>query len=415
MIGWILIIITEVVTVLLWLGAKAESPAINLAIGGSQILGLLGIMCLIWTFILAIRHSFIEGMFGGLDRVYKAHHILGGLSFVALVNHVLLLIVASMPANTMALYLIPGSSLAYTLGILSLYLMFFLLALTVYIKLPYRFWKWSHEWMGIVIILGGLHAMLISSDTSTYMLLRYWILVWSVIATIAFLYKRFIYYFVGVTKYKIVLSGKQKELLVVSMEAIGSPIKFEPGQYGFFSFPSRKRDDHAFSILGINGNKLIIGIKIVGNFTTKLAELKTGSELLVKGPYGNFGEKMRGTKHAVWIAGGIGITPFLSMAKAVTGEQRVEMYFCARVLPPPVITQPFVNLSKSNPRFTWLSCETSKGSRLTGRRIFDDTGCDRGATYMMCGPKEMMEGLAEQLAEIGIKRSHIIYEDFAFK
>jgi ferredoxin-NADP reductase len=34
---------------------------------------------------------------------------------------------------------------------------------------------------------------------------------------------------------------------------------------------------------------------------------------------------------------------------------------------------------------------------------------------MLCGPKEMMESMAEQLAELGIKRSHIIYEDFAFK
>lgn len=415
MIGWIVIMISEIATVVLWLGAKVGSPAITIARGGSQILGLLGIMTLVWTFILAIRHKTVEEMFGGLDRVYKAHQNLGGLAFVALVNHVLLLIVASMPANATAIYLLPSGNLAYTLGILSLYIMFFLLALTLYVKLPYRFWKWSHEWMGIVIILGGLHSMLISSDTSTNMMLRYWILTWSVIATLAFLYKRYIYYFVAVSKYRIVRIGRQKELLVVSMESVGSPIKFEPGQYGFFSFPKKKRDDHAFSILGNDEKKLIIGIKIVGDFTTKLAELESGSELLVKGPFGNFAEKMNVTKHAVWIAGGIGITPFLSMAKAVKVEQKVELYFCARVLPPPVITQPFANLSKRNPRFVWLPCETSKGGRLIGRRIYDDTGCDRNAYYMMCGPKEMMEGLAEQFAQLGIRRSHIIYEDFAFK
>lgn len=158
-----------------------------------------------------------------------------------------------------------------------------------------------------------------------------------------------------------------------------------------------------------------MGIKVVGNFTEKLATLKSGGKLIVKGPFGTFGQKMKQAEHAVWIAGGIGITPFLSMAKAVRNDQKVEMYFCARVLPPSVITEPFANLSMRNPNFVWLPCETSKGGRLTGQKIYDDTGCDRNAYYMLCGPSVMMEAIASQLAQIGIRRSHIIYEDFAFK
>ena len=415
MIGWVAIVISELITAILWSRAKVLFPSFSWEQIGTQIFGLIGIITLCWTFILAIRHSIVEKIFDGLDRAYKAHHILGGVAFIALLNHVLFLIIGAIPTNTLALYLLPGSNIPYTLGIFSLYIMFFLLALTIYVKLPYRYWKWSHEWMGLVIIFGGLHGMLISSDTSRYMPLRYWILVWSVGATLAFLYKRFVYYFVKTSKYKVTRSGKQGELLVLSLESVADPVIFLPGQYGFFSLPNKKRDDHAFSILGSDGNKLIIGVKIVGDFTSKLSLLPVGSEVIVRGPFGNFGHKMNEIKHAVWIAGGIGITPFLSMAKAVKPEQRVEMYFCARILPPPVITEPFLNLSISNPRFVWLPCETSKGSRLSARKIFDDTGCDRNAHYMLCGPNAMMESIAEQLAEIGIKRSHIIYEDFAFK
>lgn len=413
--GWIVILLTQLFTIFLWSVAKKTAPYLSIEHALVQILGLVGIMCLSWTYIIATRAKIVERMFGGLDIAYKAHHILGGTALIVLINHVLLLIVDSMPANTIGLYLLPGTSLAYTLGIFSLYTMLFLVILTLYVKLPYRFWKWSHEWMGIVIILGGLHSMLISSDTSRYMPLRYWIMAISVIATIAFLYKRFVYYFIGTSTYKIVRSGREKELLVVSLESVGKPILFFPGQYGFFSMMHKKRDDHAFSILGHDGSKLIIGVKVMGNFTEQLAGLSPGTELMVRGPFGTFGEKMQNAKHAVWIAGGIGITPFLSMAKAVREDQRVEMYFCARVLPPKVITEPFANLAKRNPRFVWLPCETTKGGRITGRRIYDDTGCDKTANYMLCGPKEMMESIAEQLAEIGIPRSRIIYEDFAFK
>lgn len=415
MIGWIVIITTELFTIFLWYLAKQSNPISSVELALVQILGLTGIVSLAWTYVIATRVKIIEKMFGGLDIAYKAHHILGASALVALINHSVLLMIDSMPANTIRLYLIPGSSLAYNLGIYALYLMLLLVILTLYVKLPYRYWKWSHEWMGIVIILGGLHSMLITSDTSLYMPLRYWILAVSIIATISYLYKRFIYYFVGSSKYKIIKSGRQQDLLVISMESIGSPIQFGPGQYGFFSLQKNRRNDHAFSILGSDNKKVIIGVKVVGDFTNQLSQLAPDTEVIMRGPYGTFGDKMKNTKHAVWIAGGIGITPFLSMAKAVKSEQRVEMYFCARVLPPSVITTPFANLAERNSRFVWLPCETTKGGRLTARKIFDDTGCDKYATYMLCGPKEMMESLAEQLAEIGISRSRIIYEDFAFK
>lgn len=413
--GWILIVVSWVVTCLMWMGAKELNVATSSAQGATQIVALLGLISLAWTFILATRHAVIETLFEGLDKAYKAHHILGGLALILLINHVLLLLVASLPANTLTLYLLPGTSLPYTLGILALYVMLFLLILTFYINLPYRYWKWSHEWMGLVIIFGGLHSLLISSDTLVYMPLRYWVIAWSILALLAFLYKRFGYYLMGVSSYKILQLGSERDLLVISLESSAEAIKFSPGQYGFFSVNERKRDEHAFSILGSEDRKLIIGVKVVGNFTQKLAQLKIGDILRVKGPFGTFGEKMNHASHAVWIAGGIGITPFLSMAQAARSDQKIEMYFCARVMPPKVITEPFDSLSQKNPNFTWLPCETSRGGRLSARRIFEETGTDRQAYYLLCGPKAMMEEIAFDLAKLGIKRSHIIYEDFAFK
>jgi predicted ferric reductase len=258
--------------------------------------------------------------------------------------------------------------------------------------------------------------MLIRSDTQTYPLLRYWILGWSAIATFAFLYKRFIYYFFPrPVKYRVDTIGSQDDLLVLSLTSVGPGIKFAPAQYGFVSLPSRKRDEHPLSVLGSDDTKLILGVKVIGKFTQKLSELTKGDEILVRGPFGLLSEKMENTKHAVWIAGGIGITPFLSMAKTVRDDQRVDMYFCASVMPAQVITEPFAALSVRNPNFHWLPCETSKTGRVTAAHILDHTGNDKNAMYLLCGPKVMMEDLAAQFAKVGIKRSHIIYEDFAFK
>lgn len=413
--GWAAILTSLGVTLALYLQAKGVAPAANWSQVIVQLSGLLGIMLLAWGFILAIRHPLLEKLFGGLDWTYKAHHIVGGLSLVLLLQHPLFLIIGDLPKNALGLYLLPFGNLDYLLGQVALYFMLFLLILTFYVPLPYRYWKWSHEWMGIVVIMGGLHSLLVFSDVSTFPPLTLWIMGWSLLATVAYLYKRFYYYKHETARYSVRTIGRSKELLLISLVAKDTVIKFGPGQYGFFALPDKLRDDHAFSVLKQQGKTVIIGCKVLGNFTKTLTTLGAGDELVIKGPYGTFGEKMESVNHAVWIAGGIGITPFLSMAGHIKSKQKVEMFFCAKVKPHPVITDPFVRLSERNDNFVWSACESSKTGRLKIKDVLDSTGHDLNATYMLCGPNEMMEGLATDLALFGIKRSHIIYEDFGFK
>lgn len=414
--GWQLIIGSLVVTIILYVRTKMSYPASDWTQLVTQLTGLLGILTLSWGFVLSIRHRVLERLFGGLDLAYRAHHIVGGVSLILLLQHPVFLIVGALPHNSLVLYLLPLGTLEYTLGQLSLYFMLFLLILTFYVPLPYRYWKWSHEWMGIVIILGGLHSVLIVSDVSRDVILKLWIVGWSVVATIAYFYKRFLYYkWQPSAIYTVKKIGHSADLVVVSLTTKQQPLVFSPGQYGFFALPDKPRDEHAFSILGSESDKLIIGFKVMANFTKKVAELAVGDTIIVKGPYGSFGTKMDGAKHAVWIAGGIGITPFLSMARAVKRDQTVQLYFCAKVMPASVITEPFSRLAQENPNFLWLACETSKSGRLTAKKILDETGNDLRAVYLLCGPKPMMEGLASELAIAGVKRSHIVYEDFGFK
>lgn len=414
--GWTGIGLTLITTVLLWWAAKSETGMVGTATATAQLTGLLGMMLLCWTILLAARHRAGERLFGGLDKVYRAHQVLGGSAFVLLLNHPLLLMLAAWPANTARTYLWPGANWGYNLGQAALYLMSGLLVLTLYWRLPYRFWKWTHEWMGWVVVLGGLHSFLIVSDTSRYLPLRYWVLGWSALATAAYLYKRYLYYvWQKPGPYQITRIGRHQDMVVLSMASQGVGIEFEPGQFGFFSFPVAPRDEHPFSIMASGRRGLIVAAKRVGKFTEQLAMTSVGALVYVRGPYGMFGEKMREATHAVWVAGGIGITPFISMARAIGSGQRVELYFSARVMPHSVLTETFGQLSERNPQFKWCARTTSEGKRISARQIYEETGRDRHAHYLLCGPKVMMETMALQLAELGVRRSRIIYEDFAFR
>ena len=157
-------------------------------------------------------------------------------------------------------------------------------------------------------------------------------------------------------------------------------------------------------------------MKRQGPFTRRLAKLQKGAPLIVRGPYGTFAEEMATCRQAVWIAGGIGITPFLSMAKALSPIAQVTMYFCARAMPDPVLTAPFARIARERPeQFVWRTCTTATAGHLRAKAILEETATSPQTRFFLCGPQAMMEGLTADLIAHGIARKRIIYEDFAFR
>lgn len=60
----------------------------------------------------------------------------------------------------------PGEYLAKNYGIFALWLMIVLLVLTLFVKIDYKKWHFSHKFMSAVFLLAGLHWLTISSDVA---------------------------------------------------------------------------------------------------------------------------------------------------------------------------------------------------------------------------------------------------------
>lgn len=420
MTGIISIFISALVTILLFLLSKIGNPRnIEGMIFLAQATGLATSLLISWNFILATRTQFLEKIFGGLDKVYMYHKIIGNLAFIFAISHPIFLILGSLPYNLTQLYLIPSpSNVPYGLGIVSLYLLITLISITIFIDLPYKLWKKTHEFIGLVIILGGLHSVLVSSDISFYLPLKIWMVFWNLIAIIAYVYKRFIYYLcIPRANYEVLEISQDKDYLLMKLKLANSQkgIQFRSGQFAFFSLENDRRDDHPFSILEQNGEYLTIGTKIIGGFTLALSKLQKSQKLNVYGPFGYFSNNIDKNEKMLWISGGIGITPFLSMARGLKSNQEVTMIHTSRSDEPHIFTKMFTEYTISNPKFKFVNYYSDKLGHLDEIKINDIVPLNFDVRVYLCGPQIMMETLADLLPRKGIMNKRIIFEDFSVK
>lgn len=101
-IGNYLIIIATIVPVLLWWPYSDFSALNKIFLSIGQVLGLCGSVLFSLNFILSARLRFLEGLFGGLNRIYIIHHIIGAISLILLLYHPVMVSLLYLPLSIVA-------------------------------------------------------------------------------------------------------------------------------------------------------------------------------------------------------------------------------------------------------------------------------------------------------------------------
>ncbi len=421
-----LIFLTLVVTLVLFLLSKVDQGTVltNRWLVSSQLLALWGAVLMSLTMILSGKIWFVENLFGGYDKVYRVHHRLGMVAFILLISHPILLALGQMPKLGNGLkYLLPTTNLIYSAGVASLYLLTVLLILTVGVKLPYQWWKATHQLMGTVMFLAIAHVMFIESDVS-----RFWPLKWWMLGLMAFglgvcwyykiLYPKFgpnFYY-----KVKRVAEGAKVVEIEVEPEEKRT-IRFLPGQFALVTFESKGllKESHPFSFASSPDSKIIrFGIKKLGDYSSKLGGVRVGDRVRLQGPYGKFGEKFFEEKEVVAISGGIGITPFIGLLEYEANHPRNrKIYFFSSDRQeddnPELIR--LKNLVLKNRNIEYFKFLTLKGERLTAVEVAQKAEPIEEKNIFICGPFEMTRSLWKEFIKMGVDKERIYFEDFSFK
>jgi predicted ferric reductase len=396
----------------------SDLGAITTSLG--QIFGLVGMVLFSITLILAGRYKFLDKFLKGLDKVYHNHHKLGAIAFILLLFHPLFLVVryAMMSIHDAGLFFIPFINMPITWGIISLILMIIFLGITFYTRLKYQIWKFTHKFMTLAFFFAVFHTLVISSDVSRSNLLRYYILLFALAGLFSISRKVFFDQLpINRYRYKVKnINQLNQDVVEVEMISLNKKMIFAPGQFAFFKFKSGKvsSESHPFSISSSTSeNNLKIIVKNLGDYTNLLKKLRVNDGVLVDGPYGNFSYKKIKNKNQIWIAGGIGITPFLSMAKTLESDYKVDLYYSVKGNKDAIRVGDLQEVARRNPNFRYKLWVTNDNGYIKLEIISKMSGSLNDKEIFLCGPSGFMESLESQFISLGINAKKIHYENFS--
>lgn len=391
----------------------------------SKIAILAGTICMCWTFICASRVKLLEKLFGGMDKVYHAHKNLGVVTFGCVILHVLFQIMRFLPdLNAVKKLIVPGTFNGNFFGTVSFVIFILLIANTLWIKVPYHVWKRIHSLFILVLIGTFLHIYLVDKHINASFVLSLYIYSFLFLAFLGYTYIRFGYYYLGPRyEYQVHHIEKMRKTWNVFLKPTANrALSFQPGQFVYIEFKNKKlgSESHPFSISSAPHQEFLrLSIKSLGDYTAGLDALNISDKALVWGPYGLFFEKYLYEKNtdAVFIAGGIGITPFLSMLWHEAhnpSSRKTYLFYCVKEAPRADFHAEIEQIKQLNPHIVYIPhCSAQKGLLdVPGIKQIIESYAHKN--FFLCGPPPMMQSFISQLKRVGVKNTRIIYEDFNF-
>ncbi len=363
------------------------------------------------NFLMATRAKWVERIFGGLDKMYMIHRRSGIIAVALLILHFIVV-----PRN-------PEFSIGKPLGFYALILILIGVVLSASPvfrrKIKYHKWINIHKLMGFFYVLGIAHSFTVPTLTSELPIVRSYVYGMALIGIIAWFYRAFLYGIFNRKLHYAVDSLKRfdNDITEIILKPVSKKLSYTPGQFAFVSFDGmNRREAHPFTISNHpSDDGLRFTVKSLGDYTSELqTALKEGTKARVEGSFGQFDFTRARHKDQLWLAGGIGITPFLSFMGEVSPDFNVTFVWCVKSASQANYKDEIEEVTKNKPNIDFYLWDSGEKGFFSVGQLFDSRKI-KGHSVFICGPESMRESYIRQLLEKGVPIRDIHYEEFSFR
>lgn len=438
---WILVYFVSPLAIASLIFAARPSGLSNPSYFVSVLLGTAPFVWLVNQFIISARPKFIEKYFG-MDNLYRFHGVMATISFVLIFIHRLFKIALTGLQPLIALIAL------ILLGIVTLMAAIFLVDSFLRRFKPVEdFRKFMIQRIGykrkmavllhnstlVIIILILLHVL---NSAAAYISPA---LKWTYIGYFALGMSFYVYHQL-IRPWRMkknawqVLENRPEAPDVRTLRIAprrGDIFSYKPGQFALLTVihPRLVKESHPFTIASSPSRteSISFSIKASGDFTSQLDQVQAGDEVRIDAPYGIFSFILHPEEQElVFIAGGIGITPLLSMLRYLQDtdpQRKATLLWGVRTQADLICVEEINNFTNAMPHFSWVPVLSDEPDWQGEKGFFDQekikrlalTGRDLATTgFYVCGPRVMMNLVAGELEMQGVPKAHIHFEKFAF-
>ena len=383
----------------------------------SQYIGSVSLIAMGISMMMATRMRWQQTIFGGLDQIYWLHKWLGIIAIVTVLIHDT--VDAEIDGLGRETLLV---EFAETLGEISLYGLLILVVITIATYIPYHIWRWTHYFMGAFFTASALHYFFILKPFINIDPLGLYVGFFCILGIVCYLVTLIPFAAIeGRHRYKIASLEPTGDALAVTLEPQGGGLVHRAGQFAFVRFPGKGRNElHPFTISSAPNKERTIRFtfKPLGDDTKKLAKaLAEGDEARLSPSYGHFSRPKQSERPEVWIAGGIGVTPFAAFAQSLDETcPPIHFFYCVREGAQAAHREMFEALAAKLPNFHFHLIESRTDGRLSFEKVEAVVG-DKlpDACVYYCGPEALRDTMKKAFSANGLSPRRFKYEEFEIR
>jgi predicted ferric reductase len=396
-------------------------------------LALVGFTILALQFVVSARLKWIERPFG-MNMLFHFHKAMAMIASLLLLSHPVLLAIGE---QDWSLVWDPQVSWDIWLGRIALLILLvhgLLASFRLVVKLNYETWRLVHNLGAILILpLGFLHSWNAGGDLELAGMKAIWAAL-LVAAGGSYLWHRVLRTQL-LRRQPYTVTGVREEVAGVWTITLVPPegvrhFDYLPGQFHFLTFqrePNLAVEEHPWTISSSPAQQgtLCSTIKESGDFTASIGKTKPGDTALVCGPFGRFSYLLHpDERELVFIAGGVGITPLMSMLRHIRdthAKRTVTLLYASRHDDGIIFRDELAEMERdgvaglkvvhvvSDPSDEWQG----ERGRLDEERIRRFIGSDATRrSYYLCAPSALLRQAVGTLRQAHVPAARIHFERF---